>query len=66
MASGKKNRKASKAAKRTYQPPAGPFRHPDGDRRRRGGPNVDQAIAHKHQFRELFGAPPLPPAGEEE
>jgi hypothetical protein len=58
MASDKKRRKASKADRKSQQPPpAGAFRHLDGDRRRRGGIRVDDVIAHKQQFRELYGAP---------
>lgn len=58
MASDKKRRKASKQNRKAAAPsPAGPFRHPDGDRRRRGGPSAKDAIKHKLKMREV-GMPP--------
>lgn len=51
MASDKQKRKAAKKPR-----PAGvPFRHPDGDRRRRGGPSVDQAIRDKRARQTFAG-----------
>ena len=61
MASDKQKRKAAKKPR-----PAGvPFRHPDGDRRHRGGMTADQAARDK-QARQAFAAgvpedAPLPP-----
>lgn len=60
MASGKKKRKAARATDKAQQAPAGPFRHPDGDRRRRGGVRVEDAIAQKRMMQELYGAPEPP------
>ena len=57
MASEKKRRKMAKAAK--PKPQAGPFRHPDGDRRRRG-PRIDDVIKDKERMRTLYGAVDLP------
>lgn len=51
MASDKKPKKANKA--KYTNPKTGEFRHADGDRRRRGGPNVDQAIRDK-KTRQVF------------
>jgi hypothetical protein len=36
MASRKKQRKASRQARKLRNPQTGPFRHPDGDRRHQG------------------------------
>ena len=59
MASDKKRRKAANAAKK--KPQAGPFRHPDGDRRRREwGTRVEDAIKNKERMRTLYGAVDLP------
>jgi hypothetical protein len=59
MASDKKRRKAAKAAKK--KPQAGPFRHPDGDRRRREwATRVEDAIKDKERMRTLYGAVDLP------
>lgn len=59
MASDKRKRKA---ARKPHQP-GKPFVHPDGDRRRRGGPNADQAIRDKHTRQSFAGGVPadLPP-----
>jgi hypothetical protein len=62
MASDKKRRKAAKTAK--PKPQAGPFRHPDGDRRHRGGQRVEDAIKDKERMRTLFGAVELPAEDE--
>ena len=51
MASDKKKRKAEKL-------PAP--RHPDGDRRRRGGPSAKEAVKFKRQMREVS----MPPEGD--
>jgi hypothetical protein len=64
MASGKKRRKAAKLTKARQQPRTGPFRHKDGDRRRRGGLTADQATANKRLMQQL-GAP-VPSDPEEE
>ena len=62
MASDKKPRKANKSKYRN--PKTGEFRHTDGDRRRRGGPNVDQAIRDKKTRQTFTGGIPedAPPA----
>lgn len=52
MASDKQKRKLSKKPRPAGTP------HPDGDRRRRGGPNVDQAIRDKAARRNWPGPPP--------
>ena len=52
MASTKKRRKEAKLA-RPQQPTAGEFRHRDGDRRHRGGPTADKAIADKRAINQL-------------
>jgi hypothetical protein len=64
MASQKKRRKAVKLTREQQQPRTGPFRHKDGDRRRRGGMTADQAVANKRLMQEL-GAP-APHDGDEE
>ncbi len=64
MASGKRRRKEAKAAKK-QQAPAGPFRHPDGDRRHRGAQRVEDAIKDKEMLR-LIGAVDLPEEEDEE
>jgi hypothetical protein len=63
MASDKKRRKASKQdRKQSAPPPTGPFKHPDGDRRRRGlSVRVEDAIEHKRLMRQIG----LPPDGDE-
>jgi hypothetical protein len=53
MASDKKKAKAAKKPTAA----AGPVRHPDGDRRRRGGPSAKEAVAFKRRMREA-GMPP--------
>ena len=63
MASGKKQRKAARLARKQHQARTGPFRHPDGDRRR-GGLTADEALARKRAMQQLGAA--LPPADEEE
>jgi hypothetical protein len=62
MASDKKKRKQVKNKYAARKP--GPFTHPDGDRRRRGGPNVDQAIRDKRSRQTFTGGVPTddPPA----
>jgi hypothetical protein len=64
VASQKKRRKAVKLIREQQQPRTGPFRHKDGDRRRRGGITADQALADKRAMQQL-GAP-LPRGHEEE
>jgi hypothetical protein len=59
MASEKKKRKLGK---KPVRPPGQPFRHPDGDRRHRGGASARQAVRDKRAMHER----PTPPgAGEE-
>jgi hypothetical protein len=62
MASDKKKRKQVKNKYAARKP--GAFVHPDGDRRRRGGPNVDQAIRDKRTRQTFAGGVPTddPPA----
>jgi hypothetical protein len=64
MASGKKRRKAARQARKQQQVRTGPFRHPDGDRRRRGARRVEEAIAQKRAMQQL-GAVVLPDEPEE-
>jgi hypothetical protein len=59
MASGKKRRKAANQTRKAKRSPAAPFRHPDGDRRRRGGMTYEQGMAQKRLLQQ-------PPAQEEE
>jgi hypothetical protein len=66
MASDKKRRKSAKQdRKQSAPPPTGLFRHPDGDRRRRGMFRVDEAIEQKRLSR-MIGLPPEEDATEEE
>jgi hypothetical protein len=58
MASDKQKRKAAKKAK-PAAPQPGPFRHPDGDRRRRGGPAYRDGVAAKELLKKI-GAVELP------
>jgi hypothetical protein len=60
MASDKQRRKQAKATKKSTQPAGKPFRHPDGDRRRRGGITADQGIANKKLMQQFEVAPPTP------
>lgn len=60
MASDKKRNKQAKAAKKATRPAGKPFRHPDGDRRRRGGMTADQGTANKKLMQQFEVAPPLP------
>jgi len=66
MASDKKRRKAAKA-KWKPGPTAGPFRHPDGDRRHREAMRkaVKDANKQKDMLR-LIGAVELPPEPDDE
>jgi hypothetical protein len=64
MASDKKRKQAKKSK---YATKSGEFRHTDGDRRRRGGPNVEQAIRDKKTRQTFTGGIPTedpPPSGE--
>jgi hypothetical protein len=65
VASQKKRCKATKLSRQQQQAPSGPFRHKDGDRRRRGGRTADQAMANKRLMQQL-GAPAAPDPDEEE
>jgi hypothetical protein len=58
MASQKKRRKAVKLTREQKQPRTGPFRHKDGDRRRRSGLTADQAIANKRAMQQLGASVP--------
>jgi hypothetical protein len=64
MASDKKRRKTIKRIREQEMPPVGPFRHRDGDRRRRGGPSAKEAVAWKQRMREFGGL--IPPVDESE
>jgi hypothetical protein len=64
MASGKKRRKNARQARKARQTRVGPFRHPDGDRRRRGGLTADEALARKRALQQLGEV--LPPTAQEE
>lgn len=55
MASNKKNRKRANAARKLITGPV--TRHPDGDRRRRGGLTADQALADKQARQSFPGIP---------
>ena len=60
MAADRKKAKKSKYSTRT-----GEYRHSDGDRRRRGGASVDQAIRDKRARQTFSGGIPVedpPPA----
>jgi hypothetical protein len=60
MASPKKRRKQAKLTRQRQQPRTGPFRHADGDRRRKGGPRIEDILADKvarHQFEAMMLAP---------
>jgi hypothetical protein len=59
MSARKKGKKDPKGGRSTTGP-AAPFRHRDGDRRRRGGPNVDEAIRLKRMIREAGALIPDP------
>jgi hypothetical protein len=65
MASPKKRRKQAKLTREQRRPSTGPFRHADGDRRRRGGKTADQAVADKRAMQQ-FGAIPPSATDEEE
>ena len=62
MASDKKRRKAAKA--RQPKKP-GPFRHPDGDRRRREEMSQYSTIWKQKEMLRLIGAVELPPDEDE-
>jgi hypothetical protein len=63
MASDKKKRKATRQVRKQQLPPTGTFRHPDGDRRHRGGMTAREALAIK---RKLQQADAITPSDEEE
>lgn len=63
MASDKQRRKAAKAK----QPKkAGPFRHPDGDRRHREAMSGYRDVMKQKEQLRLIGAVELPPEKEED
>lgn len=64
MASEKKRRKTVKLTREQPQARTGPFRHKDGDRRRRGGMTADQAIANKRAMQQM--GTPIPSDSDEE
>ena len=65
MASGKKRRKSAKVTKaQQQQPRTGPFRHKDGDRRRRGGTTYEVGLANKRAMQQLGAPVPPGPEGE--
>jgi hypothetical protein len=53
MASDKKKRKLAKQK----SPRPKPAVHPDGDRRRRGGPTADQGTRDKRARQQFWGVP---------
>jgi len=63
MASEKKRRKQIRITRKLRNPGAAGTLHPDGDRRRRGGPTYDQVMKQKQaqeQFEaQAFSARPL-------
>jgi hypothetical protein len=61
MASDKQKRKAAKRPRPANAP------HPDGDRRRRGGPDAKQATRDKHTRQTFAGGVPAddPPPPKE-
>jgi len=67
MASDKKRRKAAKA-KQKPGPTAGPFRHPDGDRRHRGKGMTYRDVMKQKELIQRLGAiePPPEPKGDDE
>ncbi len=58
MASDKQKRKSAKKPRKPGAP------HPDGDRRRRGGPTADQGTADKRARQSFFGVPADDPSRE--
>ena len=52
MASGKKRRKTARQARKLNHPQTGPFRHPDGDRRHRGGMTYEEGLAIKKMLQQ--------------
>jgi hypothetical protein len=52
MASRKRKRKAERQTLKLRYPKAAPFRHPDGDRRRRGGMTYEQVMEIKKKLQE--------------
>lgn len=68
MASDRKRRQALKRLRELQSPPTGPFRHRDGDRRRRQGPSAREAIARKRWLQQFGGYPPpdAEPEGDRE
>ena len=63
MASRKRKRKAERQTLKQRYPKTGPFRHPDGDRRRRGGMTYEQVMEIK---RKLHKAESLSISSEQE
>jgi hypothetical protein len=58
VASGKKRRKQANVVRKRQRPPSSVFRHPDGDRRRKGEPTYEEGAAQKHTMQQLGATPP--------
>jgi hypothetical protein len=65
MSSQKKRRKAVKLTREQQKPRTGPFRHKDGDRRRRGGMTFEEGLANKRAMQQLGAPLPRDPDEEE-
>ncbi len=66
MASGKKKRKAANLARKGRLPRGVPFRHADGDRRRRAELSATlKALKQRQAFEQQLGAA-VPPEPQEE
>jgi hypothetical protein len=66
MASGKKRRKAANQARKGRRPPGVPFRHGDGDRRRRDELTATlKALKQRQAFEQQLGEI-VPPEPQEE
>ena len=66
MASGKKRRKAANQARKGRRPAGVPFRHSDGDRRRRDELTaVLKALKQRQAFEQQLGGA-VPPEPQEE
>jgi hypothetical protein len=64
MASNKRRRKAAKQARQRQRPQTGPFVHPDGDRRHRGGGDAAREAYKNKAILRTIGA--VPPADDSE
>jgi hypothetical protein len=52
MVSGKRKRKATRQARKQQIPRTSAVRHPDGDRRHRGGMTYEEGLAIKKSLQE--------------